>query len=309
MTFPRATPIGGLRGTVIRPGAYGRRSNPVRSNGSVLGGTSFSSNEDFFETPGSRILMDGAHPVLANGDPDYFTELENIRTGRTETANNRLASYGSELTDNLGAYETASGNLISGLEGRLGGVNRDFENRSAAEILEDERARRRLRSSYAKASRLGADMAIADGTRSAKAMFANRGGGGSSYADRLAIGLRMKAEADAAGRMSDLERDDHAAVTDARSRLRSTLFGANRGDLGTVFGERSRLAGNIFDARRANTGAVYGEGSRINGVDAATERENLFRTREIRPINAPLGPAPTPMLTYRTGRRGSRLFM
>lgn len=288
----------------------------MRAAGSVLHGGSWTLPE--LEYGGGRMLFGRGRgrPIMPDGSPDYFSELGEMRTNRTNAATGRLNEFSQGLTDDAATFETTQGNLISGLEKRLGGVNSDFEMKSAAEILEDERARKRLRSSFAKASRLGADMAIADGTRSAKAMFAHRGGGGSSYANRLAIGLRMRSEADAAGRMSDLERDDHANIADSRSRLRSTLFGANRNDIGTVFGERSRLSGNMFDVRRGNAANVYGERSRIDGSDASQERADLFATRNIRPINAPLpesgaGFSRFPVnnvLTYRSpGRRVSRL--
>lgn len=249
-------------------------------------------------------------PRLANGDADYFTELGNMRTGRTLASNTRLTDYGNHLTDDANAYETGQSGLISGLESRLGGVNSDYERRSTADILDDERARKRALGGFAAASRLGQDMAIADGTRSAKAMFANKGGGGSSYASRLGIGLRMRSEADAAAKMSDLERSDNAATSDARSRLRSTLFGANRGDVGTVFGERSRLSGNLFDVRRGNVGTIYGEGSRISGSDAAMERDDLFRTRYIQPIQDPWMtiPSSSTRLSYPVGSRRSRMY-
>lgn len=302
------------------------QGGPMRARGSLLNGGSFSSFEDF--NPYGRQLMSGGmagrvssfNPSNPNGyqltptvstTPDYFTELGTLRNQQNAVAQGSLDTFKNDLGSGLDAYGTQAGGLIDQFASGLNNSISQYRTASDADLLADEDERRRLRAQALRANRLAVQSAINSGTRNAKAMFAARGGGGSSYADRLAIGIRANAETDAANRAAEMERNDAMAIRDARRRRDAALFDAGRSDLASIYGDRSRLAGDMFSRQSNNLGTIYGEQSRLNTNNANLERDDLFRTRLITPTNEPVGPRqqtlvngfPAALLTPR-----SRLF-
>lgn len=290
------TRIGGgrmpiIRNQTVRPQPYG----PMRAVGTQLNGGSFSSNEGAFDgintNPNTRMLLRGGSMVDAFNDytssgmaePDYFQELGTIRNNTRNLAQSNLDAYGNDLSMGLDEYASSQGGLIDSHASGLDKYRSDYLSQTNADLAEDEERRRKLRLGARNASRLAVKGAINEGTRNAKAMFAQRGGAGSSYASRLGMGIAAKANIDAENQLSQMDREDALAMTDAKRRRDALMFDTGRSDLSRVYGDRSRLSSDVFGRRMDNRGRIYGEQSRINTNDANAERADIAATRIITP--------------------------
>lgn len=154
----------------------------------------------------------------------------------------------------------SSGALIGDYEHNLGHNRSEYLARAQAEIDREAHDQTAELSDIEKAERSGMDQAILEGDRSSRAAFAAKGAGPSSYASRLAIGLRSKAASDLSQKLAAVRMANRKALEDQRRSLNAGLSDRERADLGAVYGDRSALNSRLLGDERGDTRDMFSLG-------------------------------------------------
>ena len=219
----------------------------------------------FQDAPWDGTLAKG----LETGRTTRKNRLADILKTSTTQSQNLLDTTLNDLAGGRNEYQTGVSSLISRLGSDLGAGREGFRARSQGQIDADRAARDSEFADFEQAERMGADQAIAQGTRANKALFAKAGSGASSYADRLAAGLRMGAETRLQQNLANRRAANRDAVRAQQLALDNSLFGAERNDLGQIFSGEARLLDTLASQERADEAFQFGAQSDIYDRDVS----------------------------------------
>lgn len=224
---------------------------------------------------------------------DFKKVITDILAGQKSTSQKNLDDASAALKTNRDDYSNRIGDLLAAQDAALSGNRASYRSAMQALIDKDQADSDAGYHDAELAEKLGMDQAVASGDRSAKAMFAMKGGGPSSYADRLAIGIRAKANSDMAQRLAALKRSDRLRLADRRASLEAGLSDRERSDLGMSYGGKLNLNNRLSDLDRSDLGFKFSNQNAINDRDYAAQlglEQQMYNDELARPSYTPPPP-------------------
>ncbi len=174
-----------------------------------------------------------------------------------------------DLGTGRSSYRTSADSLIGTHEADLARARNGYLSRVQGHITQAEADQQAEYNDIQAAEDAAAAQSIADGVRANKAMFAQKGAGPSSYADRLGVGLRMRANTEKLQRLAAIKRANRMALEEQQRALDTNLSGMEHADLAAVYGDRSRFLDAANGQDRSDLGFGFTGQSNINDREAS----------------------------------------
>lgn len=169
------------------------------------------------------------------------------------------------------AYGTDQSSAIKALYANLGKQRAGFEARTSGDIASEVARRNADAANFATAARVAADQSIADATRENKAQFGQEGGGGGSYAQRLGMGQRIRANTALAQALAELRMQNTEKELARRADLTDRVTGLERGDIAGEGQAGLGLTSDLNQQDYRNLAATLGRRQQIEDTVGARD--------------------------------------
>lgn len=275
--------------------AVGRLGESTKATGDLLGkfnlnlGSNFDTNTaDIGQESASvnNVFGGGLGDKLKDSNQNYFNTATETNSAADHALESIRKEYGLNQTD-----------AIKLLYSNLGKHRDEYGNQVLGDIANEVSRRDADAKNFGSAARVATDQSIADASRENKAMFDQEGGGGSSYASRLGMGQRIRAntaltQALAELRMSNTEKElvRRGALTEQLGALkRGDITGEGQANIGlnsdlnsqdnrnflTTLGRRQAVEDTVGGRDASNIAYVQGQQNALLGARAGLRRSAL----------------------------------